>query len=220
MIYLGQYNIYKLRFEPRIRKTWIKNVSISYCVKRSISTFCVFLSYCLLWIQTEKERQKKWERCHRCRCSNSWLQVWGFWRKIRHKLYIYQPNKLQVIFNNDFSQITYIKSKNKLNVVNNRLLQIIYIKVKQDQGLFQYQFVTDTLNIHKSLTISWYCNVFMVLATSEHQIWRARVLEKPFGLLIRFITTSLVVTTISFTMCALHFRVDSLSWLVLWLLAS
>jgi hypothetical protein len=28
-------------------------------------------------------------------------------------------------------------------------------------------------------------------------------------------TTSLVVITITFTMCALHFRVDSLSWLVL-----
>jgi hypothetical protein len=33
-------------------------------------------------------------------------------------------------------------------------------------------------------------------------------------------TTSLVVTTITFTVCALHFHVDSLSWLVLWLLAS
>jgi hypothetical protein len=29
-------------------------------------------------------------------------------------------------------------------------------------------------------------------------MWRARVLETPFGLLIRFITTSLVVTTINF----------------------
>jgi hypothetical protein len=52
------------------------------------------------------------------------------------------------------------------------------------------------------------------------KIWRARVLETPFGLLLRFITALLVVTTITFTMCALHFRVDSLSWLVLWLLAS
>jgi hypothetical protein len=41
-------------------------------------------------------------------------------------------------------------------------------------------------------------HVFTLLTTSEHQMWRARVLETPFRLLLCFITTSLVVTTISF----------------------
>jgi hypothetical protein len=52
-----------------------------------------------------------------------------------------------------------------------------------------------------------YCDMFVLL-------------ETPFGLLLLLFTTSLVVTTIAFTMCAPHFRVDSWSWLVLWLLAS
>jgi hypothetical protein len=50
-------------------------------------------------------------------------------------------------------------------------------------------------------------------------LWRVQVLETPFGMLLRLFTTSLVVTTISFTMCALHFPVVSLSWFVIWLLA-
>jgi hypothetical protein len=59
-----------------------------------------------------------------------------------------------------------------------------------------------------------------LLTTSERQMWRARVLETPFGLLIRFIMTSLVVTTITFYNVRSSLPCWPLSWLVLWLLAS